>query len=81
MAIRDQIRQYILETFMYSDTAGELTDDLSLFDNRIMDSTGVLELVAFIEESFGVKVNDDELVPDHFDSVGRIVAYIERKLG
>ena len=58
MEIAPQIKQYILENFMYSDDAGELTDDLSLLDNRIMDSTGVLELVGYIEETFEIQVDD-----------------------
>ena len=81
MEIQEQIRQYVLESFMYSDDASELANDLSLIDSGIMDSTGVLELVGFIEESFDVQVDDTELVPENFDSVNRITAYIQRKLG
>jgi acyl carrier protein len=80
MEIQEQIRQYILENFMYSDDSGDLTGDLSLIDSGIMDSTGVLELVGFIEESFEIQVDDTELVPENFDSVDKITAYIQRKM-
>jgi len=79
MEIELQIREYILENFMYSDNAGELTNEMSLFDNGILDSTGVLELVGYIEETFGIQVDDTELVPENFDSVDNISTYIQRK--
>jgi len=81
MEIQEPIRQYILENFMYSDNAAELSDGLSLIDSGIMDSTGVLELVGFIEETFEIKIEDTELVPENFDSVQRITDFIQRKLG
>ena len=80
MEIQQQVRDYVVENFMYSDDADELADDLSLLDNGIMDSTGVLELVGFIEENFEIQVDDTELVPENFDSVDLITAYIQRKL-
>jgi acyl carrier protein len=80
MEIEQQVRQYILENFMYTDDEGELASDQSLFDSGVIDSTGVLELVGFIEDEFEVQVDDTELVPDNFDSVTRITAYIKTKL-
>jgi len=80
METHEQIRQYVLANFMYSGDSGRLTDELSLIDSGIMDSTGVLELVGFIEETFGIKVEDTELVPENFDSVAKVTAYIQRKL-
>jgi acyl carrier protein len=79
MEIEAQMRKYILENFMYSDDQSRLTSELSLIDNGIVDSTGVLELVGFIEETFGFKVDDADLVPDNFDSLAKMTAYIERK--
>lgn len=81
MEIREQIQQYILENFMYSDNSAELSGDLSLIDSGVMDSTGVLELVGFIEETFGVQVDDTELVPENFDSIDKITGYIQHKMG
>jgi acyl carrier protein len=80
MEIQAQVRDYILANFMYTDDKSKLTSELSLIDNGIVDSTGVLELVGFIEETFAVKVDDADLVPDNFDSLGKITAYIQRKL-
>jgi acyl carrier protein len=79
MSTEAQLRKYILQNFMYTDDESRLTREMSLIDNGVIDSTGVLELVSFIEESFGVKVEDTELVPDNFDSVTRLLNYIERK--
>jgi acyl carrier protein len=80
MEIEEQVRGYILENFLYTDDPSELSDDQSLFDSGVVDSTGVLELVSFIEDSYGVQVDDTELIPDNFDSVEKISAYIKRKV-
>lgn len=56
-----------------------MTDDDSLLEKGIIDSTGVLELVGFIEEGFHVAVKDDELLPENLDSVNRLIAFITRK--
>jgi acyl carrier protein len=58
----------------------ELTDDTSLLDKGIIDSTGVLELVGFIEQTFSFTVEDDELVPENLDSVQRLTAYVSKKM-
>ena len=75
---RRRVRQYILENLMFSDDPSQLPDDVSLLDRGIIDSTGVLEVVMFIEESFGVKVQDSDLLPDNFDSVARIADFVVR---
>jgi acyl carrier protein len=56
-----------------------LDDEMSLLDSGIIDSTGVLEVVQFIEEQFGIQVKDEELLPENLDSVGRIARFVERK--
>jgi acyl carrier protein len=58
----------------------ELSSDDSLVDQGIIDSTGVLELVTYLEETYGIKVEDEELIPDNLDSINRLVSYLERKL-
>lgn len=75
---RRRVRQYILENLMFSDDPSQLPDDVSLLDRGIIDSTGVLEVVMFIEESFGVKVHDGDLLPENFDSVARIADFVAR---
>lgn len=76
MALVDEIRSFVVESF-YAST--ELGDDASLLDTGTMDSTGVLELIAFIEQRYGVEVGDREIVPDNFDTIRRVAAYVERK--
>ncbi len=80
MNIKQSIRQFILENFLFTDDEAKLEDDISLFDRGIVNSTGVLEIVSYIEEQWSFKVDDLELVPENFDSVLKICAYIERKL-
>ena len=79
MAIKEQIRQYVAENSMFSDNSYQLPDDASLLEQGILDSTGVLELVMFVEKQFGISVKDDEIVRDNFDSVASLAAYINRK--
>jgi acyl carrier protein len=79
--MHQQIRQFILTNFLFSSDESLLKSDDSLLDRGILDSTGVLELVAFLQSSFGIKVSDDEFVPENLDSVTKIVAFIEHKRG
>lgn len=72
------IRNYIVETFLFGQDDGFQMED-SLLERGIIDSTGVLELVVFIEEQFGVHANDEELIPENFDSIKRLATFIERK--
>ena len=65
--IEDEIRKFIVENFLFGQADEELGDDESLLDNGVIDSTGVLELIAFLEEHFQIKVADAELVPDSLD--------------
>jgi acyl carrier protein len=73
------IREYIVENFLFGDASTPIDDDASLLEIGIVDSTGVLDLLAFVEEQFGIEVADEELIPDNFDSVSRLADYIDRK--
>lgn len=77
--MQHSVRQFILTSFLFTDDESQLADHASLLEQGVMDSTGVLELVAFLESQFGIAVNDSELVPENLDSVERIVAFVERK--
>jgi acyl carrier protein len=77
--MHQQIRRFVLTNFLFTENESELKSDASLLDQGIMDSTGVLELVAFLEQQFGIKVADEELVPENLDSVVRIVDFVGRK--
>lgn len=72
------IRAFVVENFLFGE-AGALTDDASLLDEGVIDSTGVLELVAFLEEEYEISVEDSELVPENLDSIAAIGAYVVRK--
>jgi len=79
MSAEQIVRSYILENFLFTDDAGALNSADSLLGKGIIDSTGAMELVYFLEEKFGIKVEDQEMVPENLDSVNSIVAYIKRK--
>jgi acyl carrier protein len=71
-----RVRQFIQENFFVS---GPLGDDESLLDQGIIDSTGVLEVIGFIETGFQIQVLDEEMLPENLDSIARIAAFVERK--
>lgn len=79
MDMKDQIRGFIAENFLFSNNGFDLDDDESFLEAGVVDSLGVLELVTFVEEKFDVPVADDEIVPANFDSVNNLTAYIESK--
>lgn len=78
---RDKIREYILKNFLFSEDVFPYSDDDSLIDNRIIDSLGILELVTFIEEAFAISINDDDIVPENFDSINKLAEYISHRTG
>src|SRR5205085_228552 len=79
LATRQAIHDFVVSTFLFDN--GDVAEDASLLGEGIMDSTGVLELILFVEETFAISVADDEILPENFDSIARIAAYVERKGG
>jgi len=79
MSIEIRIQNFILENLLFTDDAGQLPVDASFLEEGIVDSTGVLELVMFVEETFHITVNDEEIVPENFDSVQRLARYVQLK--
>jgi acyl carrier protein len=79
MDARITIRNYIVENFLFGDTEPLQDDAMSLLDNGIIDSTGVMELVAFLEQDFGLTIADEELVPENLDSVENLTNFVSRK--
>ncbi len=77
--IREQVRSYIVDNFLFGDDNG-LEDSTSFLDSGILDSTGILEVINFLEEQFSVKVKDDELVPENLDSIMNLMGYLGRKM-
>ena len=80
MEIRKAIHSYLEENVLFNSDDNSISDDDSFMENGIIDSTGILELVSFIEGKFDFKVDDEDLVPDNFDSVNNLVSYIEKKI-
>ena len=78
-SIEQEVRRFISETFLFGRDADEVDRSDSLLKRGIIDSTGVLELVSFVEREFEIRVDDDELTPSNFDSIDRLVNFIERK--
>jgi acyl carrier protein len=78
--IRRELRQFVTSNFLLSDEDPGLTDDASFLEQGIVDSTGVLELVSFLERRYAITLDDAELVPDNLDSIGKLTAFLERKL-
>ena len=76
--IKQQVRQFIVDNFMMG-SAAEIPDDASFMEGHIIDSTGFLELISFVEESFGIEVSDDDMVPENLDSLNNIERYIGQK--
>ncbi len=78
-AIKGKIKGYILENFLYGGSSDQIADDDSFLEKGIIDSTGILELVGFVEETFAVKVADEDLVPENMDSINRLGEFILSK--
>lgn len=78
---RQHIREFIVENFLFGDSDYRLEDDVSLIETDLVDSTGILELVSFLEERFEIAVADADIVPANLDSIDRIAAFVARKRG
>ncbi len=78
MEIKDRVHAFVLSNFYVPD-ASALTESTPLLASGIVDSTGVLEVVAFLEDQFDIKVEDDEMLPENLDSVAQIAAYVKKK--
>jgi acyl carrier protein len=76
-----ELRQFIVENFLFGKEDPPLGADDSLLDRGIIDSTGVLELVGFLEQKYRITIQDEELVPDNLDSIDRLVRFVSRKMG
>lgn len=76
---KKEIRAFIVEVFMFGDESEAFEDSDSFMTKGIIDSTGVLELVAFLEEKYEVMVDDEEMVPTNLDSIDYLAAFIQKK--
>ena len=77
----ERIRAFVIDTFLFGEGGDALGDEDSLLAQGIIDSTGVLELAQYLEETFEVKVADEELVPENFDSIANLATFVRRRRG
>lgn len=75
---KGKIKSFIVDNFLFGNANG-LNDDTSFLEEGIIDSTGVLELITYLEEEFSMTVDDEELIPDNLDSINNLVAFVEKK--
>ena len=78
MSIQQQLKQFIVQNFYVSDPA-EIADDTLLVTTGVVDSTGMLEVIAYLEETFGISIADQEMTPENLESIERMAAFITRK--
>ncbi len=77
-AIRDEIKRFIVDNFLFGDSEG-FDENASFLESGIIDSTGILELVTFLEETYQIHVEDEELVPENLGSIDAVTRYLKRK--
>lgn len=77
--MREKIRLYIVDNFLFGESQG-LEDSTSLLETGVVDSTGILEVVNFLETEFFIKIKDEELIPEHLDSINNMYLFLEGKL-
>ena len=75
---KDTIRTFVVENFLFGNNEN-LEDNTSFLDEGIIDSTGILELVSYLEEEFSITVEDEDLVPENLDSINNVTAYLQSK--
>ena len=78
--IASEIRNFIVGNFLFGQDDGRLTPEVSFLESGTIDSTGILELVAFVEEKYGISIGDRELIPENLDSIANVSAFVTRKL-
>jgi acyl carrier protein len=80
MVLKDELRQFVTDNFMFGKPCEGFADDDSFIERGIIDSTAVMELVAFLEERYRIKLQDRELIPDNFDSVNKLARFVASRL-
>jgi len=78
--VAHEIRDFIADNFLFREDRADISDSESLLDAGLVDSTGILELVAFLEQHFSIQMADAEIVPENLDSIAAITTYVKRKM-
>jgi acyl carrier protein len=79
MSTEASIREFILENYLFTDDDSELKNEESLIDSGVIDSTGIMEVIAFLQKEFEIVVEDEEMIPENLDSVDNIMNYLKKK--
>jgi len=74
-----EVREYVIENFLMGEDGGELSDDESFLESGLIDSTGILELIGFLEEHYEIEIEDEEMIPENLDSVERVAQFVKSK--
>lgn len=77
----ERVRRFVIDNYLFGDVSRMPADDESLIENGVVDSTGILELIEFLEETFAMTVAESETVPQNLGSVAGVVAYVSSKQG
>ena len=80
MDIKSVVKNYILENFFFTDDQSMLSDSDSFIETGVIDSTGIVEIVTFLEDEFDIQISPEEMLPEYLDSVARIVDFVAQKL-
>ena len=80
MELKEDIREFIVDTFLFGEDGG-LREDSSFLEEGIVDSTGIMQLVSFLQDQYQITIEDEELIPDNLDSIRKVIAFIETKRG
>ena len=80
MPLNEELRQFVSDNFLFGKNGAKLADDDSFLDKGIIDSTGVLELVAFLQERYGLQIDDRDLIPENLDSINNLSKFVGSRL-
>ncbi len=79
MSAEVKLRTYILENYLFSEEPSDLNNSDSFMEKGILDSTGIMEVIFYLEDEFGIQVEDEEMVPENLDSIDNLLAFLDRK--
>ncbi|MFA5975331.1 MAG: acyl carrier protein [Elusimicrobiota bacterium] len=79
--MKENLRKFIVDNFSFGQSDVKFSDDESLLEKGLIDSTGVLELVTFLETKYKIHIEDNELIPDNLDSIEKMIRFVNRKVG